>query len=967
MSPPRILVVEDELVTAKHLQMCLSQLGYEVRSLVRTAAEAVAKVGEELPDLVLMDVVLEGEMDGIDAAREIRSRFDIPIVFLTAYSGENIMERAKTIEPHGYLLKPFRADELRTTIDMALYKHKTERKLKETEEWYRKLINAMDNGLVVLDENAVIIFVNDRLCEVGEYAREELIGHSIAEFKDAIDVDLFLTQFARHKEGVAETFEFSFTTRERRKVPTIVSPRAIFDADGRFKGAFAVLTDISDRKRMEEEVTKLNEELERRVLERTGELWEVNRSLEEEISERKRLDETILRRNALLDGINTVLRETLTGESDEDVASACLRVAEELTGSKFGWIGEMNELGGLDKLAISDPGYAACRIEGSGAVLKPKNLPVRGIWGSVFREEQSTIIDHPASHPDWRGVPEGHPDIESFLGTPLKRHGKTFGMFALANKEGGYTESDVRDLEALSAAFVEALLRKRTETALAQSEKRYRSLFEDSKDGVYVNAVDGTLLEVNQSLLNMFGFNREEIIGMDASGLYVNPDDRTKFQREMENHGFVKDFEVTFRRKDGTEMDCLMTSSVRRAEDGTIIGYQGTVRDVTEEKSLRAQLLHSQKMEAIGTLAGGIAHDFNNLLTVVRGYSELVLTDENLGEMARSDLQKVYDAAQVAADLVQRLLTFSRKVQTRPRPINLNDQVRQVEKLLLRAIPKMITVELSLGDDLAPISADPAQIEQVLMNLVVNARDAMPNGGRLFIETRNANTDGECSRESFGDQPGQYVMLKVSDTGHGMDEETLKHIFEPFYTTKEMGKSTGLGLSIVHGIVRQHGGHVNCASRPGLGTTFEVSLPVMRAKAEVDADKREEVPTVGTETLLLVDDEESIRDLGRRFLEKAGYKVLTAENAPAAIEMYRKEKDGIALVLLDLIMPDMGGERCLEELLAIEPQVKVLIASGYSPDGPARDFIESRARGFVNKPYKVKELLRTIRGVLEAK
>jgi two-component system, cell cycle sensor histidine kinase and response regulator CckA len=345
----------------------------------------------------------------------------------------------------------------------------------------------------------------------------------------------------------------------------------------------------------------------------------------------------------------------------------------------------------------------------------------------------------------------------------------------------------------------------------------------------------------------------------------------------------------------------------------------------------------------------------------------LLLQDKTAEDPEYADLQKIFHAAGSGAELVQRMLTFSRKVEPKPVPLDLNRQITQVEKLLRRAIPKMIDIQMDLSDDLAEINADPAQIEQVLMNLTVNARDAVSESGRITLETRNITLDEEYCRVHVGVGPGEYVLLQVSDTGHGMDKATIEHIFEPFFTTKELGRGTGLGLAIVYGIVKQHEGHITCESAVGKGTTFNVFLPAIEPRLEPDPEGSGEFPAFGAETVLLVDDEDFVRDLGERILSRGGYTVLTAADGRDACVLFKQNRDRIALVILDLIMPEMGGQECLRELLKIDPQVKILIASGYSAGTSAGETIESGAKGFVDKPFRMKELLRQVRKALDAR
>ena len=504
-----------------------------------------------------------------------------------------------------------------------------------------------------------------------------------------------------------------------------------------------------------------------------------------------------------------------------------------------------------------------------------------------------------------------------------------------------------------------------SEDLLRQSEERYRSLFDESIDGVYSTLREGEITDANAAFCKIFGYTKEDIIGRDIRELYSNPADRPKFREQIEKSGFVKDYAVKFMRKDGSELDCLLSSSVHRGKDGKVVGYRGILRDVTDQQLLQRQLIQAQKMEAIGTLAGGIAHDVNNLLQAVLGYSDLLLMKKGPGDPDTKKLKVIQQAARDGAELVSRILTFSRKGESKTRPLDLNEEILKAEKLLRRTLPRMIEIDMVLAPDIGIVDADPAQLEQVILNLGVNAHHAMPEGGRLLLETKSVSLSDEYLRAHLEAKPGGYVLLTVSDTGVGMDSKVLERIFEPFFTTKSSGLGTGLGLSMVHGIVTQHGGLIRCYSEPGRGTSFKIYFPVSQNDIAFDANLTREMPAFGTETILLVDDDERIREMGRQMIEMGGYKVLIATSGEEALDVHSSHKDEIALIILDLIMPGMGGSRCLEELLRRDPNVKVLVASGYSSNGLSRADERSGARGFVGKPYDAKDILGAIRKVLD--
>ncbi len=505
--------------------------------------------------------------------------------------------------------------------------------------------------------------------------------------------------------------------------------------------------------------------------------------------------------------------------------------------------------------------------------------------------------------------------------------------------------------------------RKRTEEA----QRRLATAVEQSAEAIVVSDTTGNIQWVNPAFERITGYTREEVIGQNSSILKSGEHDEIFYRNLWETikRGQVWKGRFINKRKDGSLYHEDSTISPVLDSRGKIINFVAVKRDITEQLALSRQLLQAQKMEAIGTLAGGIAHDFNNLLQVMLGYSELLLADKRKDDSEYGDLSKILQSARSGAELVQRLLTFSRKVEPKPIPLNLNRQIRQVKKLLGRTIPKMIDIQMDLSDDLTEISVDPTQMEQVLMNLAVNARDAMPDGGKLTFGTKNVTLDEEYCGIHSEAKPGKYVLLTVSDTGHGMYKETIDHIFEPFYTTKELGRGTGLGLAMVYGIVKQHGGYITCYSEVEHGTTFNVYFPALESEVEPDIENTSVMPAFGTETILLVDDEELVRDLGARILGKAGYQVLTATNGKEALDLFEKERGQLSLVILDLIMPVMGGKECLKELLKIDPQAKVLIASGFSADASTKESVGMGVRGFVSKPFRMKELLRQVRKVLD--
>ena len=970
------------------------------------------------------------------------------------------------------------------------------------------------------------------------------------------------------------------------------------------------------------------------------------RASNRDITQRKKTEEHVRRQDAVLEAINRVFRETLVCETEEEVARTCLAVAEELTGSRFGLIGEINAAGLFDTLAISNPGWEECNMPESEATRLIKDMEIRGVDRSILREGTSRIVNDPASHPDAVGLPPGHPPVRAFLGVPLKQAGKTMGMIGLANKEGGYVAADQEAIENLALAFEEALRTKRAEQALRQREAQYRVLFESASIGIGIADRQGQLIAFNEAMLRPGGYSREDMdkIGTIAN-LYVDPDARAKALALAESHGVLDQHRVQFKRKDGTLYDALLslrpvqiqgqtcwqatvqdiTAEVRtKAErdrlfdlpttlimiaqpDGTIVrtsagwenvlGYSsadmagrsfldfihpddvpasragtedvasgvdihhfenryrhrdgtyrvllwtasadpktglhyGVAQDITAHKhqemrqqalrqaretvqemekpadigqlliavrdslkllevpfhwcginvmdessdpsrvhfhnmgrdgewrleegamasrlvaqfwraagpvyrrdlaaadpyqerehfseevravldvpfshgtlalsspepaafseediaSLEAlagvlsegfqrlddlqilqtteeQLRQAQKMEAIGQLAGGVAHDFNNLITIITGYCQLLLKGLDPDDPRRAHIEQINQAGDRAATLVRQLLAFSRKQVLQPRVLNLNEIVEHTQKMLGRLLGEDIELAAILDPQLGQVHADPGQLEQVLMNLAVNARDAMPHGGQLTIETANVELDEAYARRHAAVQPGFYVMVAVSDTGSGMDAETQAHLFEPFFTTKEAGKGTGLGLATVYGIVKQSEGSIWVYSEPGQGTTFKIYLPrVDQPGKTVGEEQAPQAVPRGAETILVVEDEEALRELACLTLREYGYTVLEASQGDEALQLFAERQAPVDLLVTDVVMPGLSGPELAEQLTSRQPQMKVLYTSGYMSHAIVRDGVLKAGTPFLPKPFNPDDLARKVREVLD--
>ncbi|WP_051822171.1 PocR ligand-binding domain-containing protein [Desulfonatronum thiodismutans] len=516
--------------------------------------------------------------------------------------------------------------------------------------------------------------------------------------------------------------------------------------------------------------------------------------------------------------------------------------------------------------------------------------------------------------------------------------------------------------------------RKQAEEALLESEEMQRRLLQTVPDLIIRTDMEGTITFVNeQAFPGLENVPEASIYGKSIYSFFVEHD----LPRALENARMRIEKSIgpqPYRLCLGEAIiDAEVNGAVIRDMESRPAGMVYVIRDVTERKraeqeqeKLQSLFLQSQKMESVGTLAGGVAHDFNNLLQVVRGNMELLPQQATLGSQAQSRVQAVIKALDRAAVLVQQLLLFSRKAESSKIQVDLNHEVREVARMLERTIPKMITLELRLDPSAWPLTADPVQIEQIMLNLARNAVDAMPEGGKLTLETSNVVLDKDFVNHHPGSSAGPHVLLIVTDTGYGMDAQTREHIFDPFFTTKEVGKGTGLGLASAYGIAKSHGGFIQCSSEPGLGTSFRIYWPAMNEQEISPAEEPlESPPPGGDETILVVDDEPEIRDLTQEALEALGYTIKNAASGEEALRIYQEHGQSLDLVLLDLNMPGMGGYKCLQELSRMNPSVKVVISSGYSANGNADAAQTAGAAGFIGKPYQLKDLAAVVRCALD--
>ena len=1010
MSQVRILVVEDESVVAKDIQWSLKSLGYTICGWASSGEEALEKAEALKPDLVLMDIVLKGGVDGVEAAEHIRTNFDIPIVYLTAYADEHTLQRAKVTEPFGYILKPFEERELHTTIEVALYKHETERRIKQSQYWLSTTLKSISDGVITTNTEGKVTFLNLNAEALTGWKESEALGEDLTGIFNVRDQEGAPLPVKPWLESLREGKVFGpmshlLVSGKDTAIPIDYSTAPIRDERGNTIGMVLAFRDITERKKAEMLLGRERETffaiLQKApygviLIEKTGRYLYVNpqftlitgyslkdiptgkdwfrkaypdaayrkraiRTWVEDATRARPVDRTfsvhckngqareIEMRSTSLDDGRIIL--TASDITERKMAEEALRASEEkyreLVQNANSIILRRDAAGNVtffNEFAQKFFGYSEAEILGKNVI------------GTIVPEKDSSGRNLVEMVNDVGRQPEKYSTNEN---ENMLRSGERVWI-SWTNKPTYDNEGNIREILCVGNDITE---RKRAEEAL----RLQAQIIDQIHDSVISTDLAGHITIWNKGAERLFGYTSEEAIGKHVSFIY--PEDQYQLLQETVI-GPLKaagSYEVELRnkKKSGEEFYVHLSLSVLRDSNGVVTGIIGYHMDITEHKKLEEQLRHSQKMEAIGQLAGGIAHDFNNILTAVIGYANLLQMRLGEGNQLRSYVDQIIASSERAANLTQSLLAFGRKQILDPKAITVNEIIKSMEKLLARLISEDIELKTQFIDKDLTVFADAAQMGQVLMNLVTNARDSMPDGGKLAISTGLVQLDSVfVKRHAYG-KPGMYAMISVSDSGVGMSEKTRQRVFEPFFTTKEVGKGTGLGLAIVYGIVKQHNGFVNVYSELGQGSTFKVYLPLIRSAYGEEKEPSLSPPVGGTETILIAEDDTEVRKLTKNVLEEFGYTVVEAIDGEDAISKFLKHKRKVDLVMLDVVMPRKNGKEVYQYVRKIRPDIKALFTSGYTADVIHEKGVLDEGLNFVSKPVAPTELLRKLRDIFD--
>lgn len=861
--------------------------------------------------------------------------------------------------------EPFPAAKVRMEIPET--EHRT---VKRDLEEFSCLLDNLPDMLFRVNSNLRVEYANQAVAKYTGTSSNSFPGKSLEEINFSEPVGESWPQRVRQVflSGNSGSFTFEwFTVRGIRFFQTDLVPEK--GAEGEVRSVLIVCRDITEHRDVQLSLKRSMQNLEESVLQRTSELIKTNAKLQAGIVEQERM-EAALAHSLKIQKMLTVISSRFVNSSDFDQA-----VTETLGELCTAWGASrayLYRFSHHDLQMNNTHFWCSGNADTPQTVLKIIPLKDYPWWLEQFEARQSVHIS------DFSEIPVGasaekeflkNYQIESLLAVPVTVRQELTGFIGMDSLSvpADWDELTIDSFRIVAEIIGSALHRRQATADLRKSEERYRHFFEDDLTGDFISTPDGQLLDCNPAYARMLGFESiEEAKSQSTISFYADPSVRENFLELLHQKKRVESFELEMVRKDGKRLFVIENVIGNFDPSGNLVQIKGYLFDITDRVKLEEQFRQAQKMEAIGRLAGGVAHDFNNLLTIINGYAELMMTRLEPGNPMHMEVEQILKAGDNASALTSQLLAFSRRQIVQPAVLNLNDVMKNMEYMLRRLIGEDIRLETILTPGIPNIRADVGHLEQIIMNLAVNARDAMSGGGQLTIQTSYLEIDNTYATSPEAIRPGTYVMMAVSDSGAGMNAETRAHLFEPFFTTKEMGKGTGLGLSTVYGIVKQHNGYIWVYSEPGEGTTFKLYFPATSDEVHPVKRRPQNIKsTCGTESILLAEDDEMVRNLAATVLEASGYKVHSAGTGREALDICQTGQHEFQILLSDVVMPEMGGGELAQKVMKLFPDIRVLLISGYTEETVVNKFILNEGVHFLQKPFTAEQLTQKVRAVLD--
>jgi PAS domain S-box-containing protein len=1001
MSEDSILIVEDNLLVAEDIRVKLGKLGFQVSGVAKNGERAIEKAKDTQPDLILMDIELGKGINGIEAAEQIRKKENIPVIFLTAYTDDETLSRAKKVEPYGYIVKPFDSGKLKTSIEVALYKKNADNLVLQSKEWFETTLQSIGDGVITTDISGRIIFMNPVAEKLTGWVVSESIGRPLENIFNIIDEDSrqrqesIVTRVLRENSAVCSTNHRILLSKDRRELNITDSGAPIRDASGNLIGVVIVFSDKTNERITQQALEKSESDFKlffnsnpsaTFVWERVSsdyQLIKVNDSVPplDKVGKQKVTD---LRASQLYKNIPDML-----SKFDECLDSDTPITFEEyyenpLTGN-YEWVNftlvpiqhdrlilftdnvtEQKEVAiSLQKererskryLDVAEVMLLALDLDGYVTLINPKGCRILGYQESeIIGKNWFDSFIHGKEYDEvirvFKQFLSG--DFEQFA--RYENHVVTKdGAIRIIEWHNSQLLNDSGEIIGIFSSGTDITEEKTIQQELEESEEKYRVLFKSSSDAIIlVDTEELQIVDANDKAVSLYGYSYEELLTMRAPQLLAesamtNAEDLIvplRYHRKKDNSVFPVEITADYFHLSGRKINI------------------STIRDISEIEEYQRCLNQARKVESIGNLAGGIAHDFNNILSSIIGFTELTLESAPKGSEMEDNLHEVFRAGKRAKELVQQILTFARKSEEKKTPVNIGEIAEETLKFIRSTLPTTIEIKKEITAT-AFILSSKSHIQQIFLNLCTNACHAMePNGGELMIKVVEFSNLQENETLIKDLSPGEYIEISVADSGHGISDDKIHLIFDPYYTTKEVGEGTGIGLAVVHGIVESCDGKIIVESQINKGTTFRIFLP--KGEQVRGGDESDILSTPrGVERILLVDDEPQIVKLGVRMLSQLGYSITGQTCSEAALELFKKSPNDFDLVIADVTMPKLSGGNLMTKILAIRPDLPIILSTGYSKTMTEKEAFNLGAAALLYKPYIRDELAQIIRSALK--